>query len=88
MCYPGSEFAGASHKPVSLKQAAQVLASEYPEYEFSERQLRRMAQNGAIPTLNPPRGVLLARKRGRKVSVWVRVSDLLNTFSRWEKPAY
>lgn len=88
MGHSESEFAGASHKPVSLKEAAQVLASEYPMYEFSERQLRRMAQNGTIPTLNLPRGVLPTRKRGRKVSIWVRVNDLIATFNRWEKPAY
>lgn len=73
-------------KPISLKEAARVLEARYPEWAFSERQLRTMAENGQIPTVMPPRGVHGRRNAKRSATFLVRVPRLLSCFHSWEKP--
>lgn len=74
--------------PVPLNEAARVLAEEYPEYAFSARRLRTLVQNGAVPSVTPPRGVLASKRRGRPVSILVRVRDLVRAFRSWEREAF
>lgn len=73
--------------PVPLKQAARLLEERYPEFAFSERQLRTMVKNGQVPRLLPPRGVVNRRGVHRSVSILVRVADLVRCFRSWERSA-
>lgn len=81
-------MAANANVPVPLNVAAQMLANEYPEYAFTERKLRTFVQNGAVPSVLAPRGVLASKRRGRPVSILVRVRDLVRAFQSWEREAF
>lgn len=68
-------------KPISLIEAAKILASKYPEYAFDRQQLRRMCIAGKIPCCNPP---ICGLKKAK--SYLVRMEDIVKVFRSWEKP--
>lgn len=69
-------------KPISLVEAAKILAARYPEYAFDRQQLRRMCITGKIPHVARP---ICGMKR--TMNYFVRMKALLHTFRSWEKPA-
>ena len=77
-------------KPVTLWVAAKALEEKYPEYAFSEAQLRRFMQMGKLPYLSVECENERVRGRRRKngerpTQIFVRVGQLLDAFKRMEK---
>lgn len=66
-------------KPVSLSEAAAVLAERYPEYAFSARKLREMCDAKTVRCLLRP------CKSKSRCMYYVRVGELLNAFNSWER---
>lgn len=71
--------------PVSLPVAVRVLQERFPEFAYSERRLRTMVQNGLVPYVREPRGMVNRRGVQRAVSIRVRVQDLVQRFMSWER---
>lgn len=71
--------------PVSLPVAVRVLEERFPEFAYSERRLRTMVQNGLVPYVREPRGVMGRYGAQRSVSIRVRVQDLVQRFMSWEQ---
>ena len=77
-------------KPVTLRVAAKALEDKYPEYAFSEAQLRRFVQMGKLPYLPVECENVKVRGRMRKngerpTQIFVRVAQIVEAFRRMEK---
>lgn len=69
-------------KPVTLKQAADILSENYPHFYFTETQLRTMCVKQLVPHLEMP-----TCGRLRRVRYMVRIRELVNYFKKQYKPA-
>ena len=77
-------------RPVPLSVAAGVLDEKFPEYAFSEAQLRRFVQMGKLPYLSVECENERVRGRRRKngerpTQIFVRVGQLVDAFKRMER---